>query len=68
LESLTREELINMVLKQEAEKKEAEESAKQQAKEMTTKMEELNKALLASQHDVKQLTEEMANSAKQAEV
>jgi hypothetical protein len=48
----------------EAVKKEAEESAiaKKQAKEMTTKVEELNKALLASQHKVEQLiTGEMAN-------
>jgi hypothetical protein len=65
----------------EAVKKEAEESAnaKQQAKEMTTKMDEFNKAFLVSQQKVEELTAEMANqlnvehqkhldSAKQAEV
>jgi hypothetical protein len=86
LESLTQEELIQLVQKQheqlEAVKKAAEEenaNAKQQAKEIAAKMEELNKALLASQQKVEELTEEMANqnvehqqkhldSAKQAEV
>jgi hypothetical protein len=89
LESLTREELIQLVQKQlanqneahkqlEAVKKEAKESAKQQA-EMTTKMEELKSAHLASHHKVEELTAEMANqlnvehqkhldNAKQAEV
>jgi hypothetical protein len=71
LESLTREELINLIRKQE-----------QQAKEMTTKMEDLQlqMALLESQQKVKleRLTAEMVNqnvehlkyldSAKQAEV
>jgi hypothetical protein len=63
----------------EAVKKEAEESAQERAKEMTTKMEELNKALLASQQKVEELTAKMANqlnmehqkhldSAKQSEV
>jgi uncharacterized membrane protein len=47
----------------EAVKKEAEGSAKakQQAKEITTKMEELRSALLASQHKVEGLTAEMAS-------
>jgi hypothetical protein len=55
-------------------RKEAEESAKQQAEEMITKMEELNKALLASQQKVEELTAENLehqkhlDSAKQAEV
>jgi hypothetical protein len=80
LENLTREELIQLVQKQlhsqneahskqlEAMKKEAEESAKEQTKEMTTKMEELKSAHLASQQKVEQLTVQMTNSAKQAEV
>jgi Spy/CpxP family protein refolding chaperone len=61
LESRTREELIQLVKKElfdkneahkqlEAVKKEAEESAIEQAKEMTTKVEEFKRALLASQH------------------
>jgi hypothetical protein len=73
LESLTREELIKLVQKQLAKqneahnkqlgvvKKEAEESAKQQANEMTTKMEGLQMALLASQ-------QKHLDSAKQAKV
>jgi hypothetical protein len=75
LESLTREELIKLVQKQLANqneahnkqlgvvKNEAEESAKEQAKEMTTKLKELNEALMASQQKVKELTgeREMAN-------
>jgi acyl-CoA reductase-like NAD-dependent aldehyde dehydrogenase len=74
LESLTPEDLIKLVQKQlanqneahthkqlEAVKKEVEENAKQQAKEMTTKMEELKRALLASQQQVEELTAEMAN-------
>jgi microsomal dipeptidase-like Zn-dependent dipeptidase len=81
LESLSREDLIQLVQKPlanqeeahkqlEAVKKEAEESAKQQ--------EDLNKALLASQQNVERLTAEIAklnvlhqkhlDSAKQAEV
>jgi peptidoglycan hydrolase CwlO-like protein len=85
LESLSREQLIQLVQKQlanqneahkqlEAVKKEAEESAKQQA----TKIDELNNAFLASQQKVEQLTAEMANhyvehqkhldNVKQAEV
>jgi hypothetical protein len=84
LESLTREELVQLVQKQlanqnkahhnqlEAVKKEAEESAKQQAKEMTTKVEELQMALLASQQKLEQLTAEEQqkhlDSVKQAEV
>jgi fructose-1,6-bisphosphatase len=94
LESLTREELIKLVQKQlanqneahnkqlELVKKEAEEessNAKEQAKEMTTKVVELNKALLVIQQKVEELTAEMANqlnvehrkhldSAKQSEV
>jgi hypothetical protein len=63
----------------EAVKKEAEDNAKEQAKEMTTKVEELDNALLESQQKVEQLTAEMANQlnveyqkhldcAKQAEV
>jgi hypothetical protein len=76
LESLSREELINLVRKQEAVKKEAEESAnaKQQAKEMAIKMEDLQMALLASQQKVEELTAENMehrkhlDSSKQAEV
>jgi hypothetical protein len=91
LESLTREELIQLVQKQlanqneahnkqlEAVKKKAEECAKEKAMEMTTKMEELKRALLASQQKVEGLTAKTANqlnvehqkhldSAKQAEV
>jgi hypothetical protein len=58
----------------EAVKKEAEENAKQQAKEMTTKMEELKRALLASQQKVEELASENMehrkhlDCAKQAEV
>jgi hypothetical protein len=91
LESLTREEQFQLFQKQlanqneahnkqlEAMKKAAEENAKHQAKETTTKMEELQMALLASQQKVGELTADMANqqnvehhknldSAKQAEV
>jgi hypothetical protein len=73
LESLSREELIQLVRKLlanqndtqnkqlEAVKKAAEEenaNAKQQAKETAAKMEELNKALLSSQQKVEKLTAE----------
>jgi Spy/CpxP family protein refolding chaperone len=72
LESLTREDLIQLVQKQlanqneahkqlEAVKKEAEESAQERAKEMTTKVEELNNALLTSQQKIDELSAEMAN-------
>jgi hypothetical protein len=90
LESLTREELIQLVQKQlanqneahnkqlEAVKKEADENANEQAKEMTTKMDKLKTALLATQQKVEQLTTEnvilnverqkQLDSAKQVEV
>jgi hypothetical protein len=50
----------------EAVKKETEDNAKEQAKEMSTKIKELNRALLASQQNVEQ--QKHLDSAKQAEV